>query len=441
MRHPAHRLDPISRRDFVLRAAHGLLGVSLLPGAFAALGAAEPMPAGGRATSGKAKRVIYLFMGGGMSHLDTFDPKPDNPAIQGPVKTIDTNVAGIRVTENVPLLARHMDKLAVIRSMHHTMGNHEPGEYLMRTGFEHQAGIVHPALGAWVARLGTRRNPQLPQYVRVGGLGGHPVSGFFDVRYSPLPIAKAEDGLANGRRTREFDDERLKRNLELAKRLDADFTQRHARKDVRAYGDYYQEAVDLMSSKDLDAFDLKQEPAATHEAYGGKDNAFGKGLLLARRLVERDVQFVEVDLSGWDTHTQNHRGVAAESRKLDQGLSALLQDLSDRGLLAETLVVVATEFGRTPEIDEALGRGHHPLAFTCLLAGGGIRGGQVVGATDARGERVVGAATSVLDLHATVAHQLGLDPTRTEAPFVGAQKFTIVGKDSGTKGRPIAALV
>ena len=438
MKDIANRLDEISRRNFVARAAKTFLGVSLLPigGAAAALGAPTEM-----LKQAKAKRVIYLFMGGGMSHIDTFDPKPELKDVQGPVGVIPTNVAGIQVTDNLPLIAKQMDKIAVIRSMSHTQGNHEPGQYHLRTGYEEQTGVIHPALGAWVAKLSQKNNPRLPQYVRMGGLGGHPGSGFFDVRYAPLPIAKPEDGLSNSKLLNGFSEERFQRNLKLAQQLDAGFRQRYDQKDLRAYNDFYSDAVEMMSSQDLDAFDLKKETKEMREAYGDKENSFASGVLLARRLAERGVNYVEVDLGGWDTHVKNHAGVASASKHLDQTLSALLQDLASRGMLQDTLVVLATEFGRSPEIDDALGRGHHPLAFTCLLAGGGIKGGQVVGKTDERGARVVEDRVSVLDFHATIAHQLGLDVSRYEAPFVGGQKFAVVGKDTGVKGKPVKALV
>lgn len=439
MKEILHRLDEVSRRDFVCKVAKTFLGVSLLPigGAAAALNAP-----GDLLRQTKARRVIYLFMEGGMSHLDTFDPKPDLKDIQGPVGVIDTNVAGIRVTENVPLLAKRMDKLAVIRSMSHTQGNHEPGQYQVRTGFEHQTGITHPALGAWVAKHSEKLNPRLPQYVRMGGLGGHPGAGFFDVRYAPLPVAKPEDGLSNSQRLSGLTPERFTRNLKLAEQLDASFRQRYDQRDLRAYNDFYKDAVEMMSSEDLDAFDLKKETQQTRDAYGvGKDNGFGSGVLLARRLVERGVNFVEVDLGGWDTHVKNHEAVATASVSLDRTVSTLLQDLESRGLLQDTLVVLATEFGRSPEIDDALGRGHHPLAFTCLMAGGGIRGGQVIGKSDEKGSRVTEEKVSVLDFHATIAHQLGLDTSRYEAPFVGGQRFSLIGKDTGEKGKPIAGLI
>jgi hypothetical protein len=431
------RLDDVSRRDFLANVAKTFLGVSLLPigGAAMALGAPEQLR-----RAAKAKSIIYLFMEGGMSHLDTFDPKPDRKDIQGPVGAIDTNVAGIRVTEYLPQLAQQMDKLAVIRSMSHTQGNHEPGKYKLRTGYEEQSGIAHPALGAWITRLSERENPNLPAYIRVGGLGGHPASGFFDSKFAPLPISNPQQGLPNSRLPQHLTQERFDKNLKLAQQLNAGFQQRYQHKDVQAYGDYYADAVKMMSSEDLDAFDIRKESEAITNAYG-KEHAFGQGVLLARRLVQRGVKFVEVDLNGWDTHIDNHKGVAAQSAVLDRVLSTLLQDLKSHGLLDSTLVVVATEFGRTPEIDEFRGRSHHPLAFTCLLAGGGIRGGQIIGKSDEKGDRVIEDKVSVHDFHATIATAMGLDLQQQFSPGVAGQKFGIVGRDSGERGQVLKALL
>lgn len=432
MRHPSFDLDQPTRRQVMSGLARGLLGVSLLP-ALVPLAGAEPRPA----PSGK--RVICLFMHGGMSHLDTFDPKPDNKAVQGPVEVIGTKVPGIRVTANLPRLAERMDRLALIRNMHHTMGNHEPGQYLLRTGHEHQAGIIHPSLGAWISQLGAGGTGALPKHIRVGDLGGHPGAGFFDVRHAPMPISKPEDGLANSHLPAGITTERFARRRALMQTLDADFQKRYGDRDLRAYSDFYDDAVRLMASSDLDAFDLSKEKQELRAAYGEQDR-FGQGVLLARRLVERGVSYVEIDLGGWDSHIDNHKQVAASSATLDRALSALLDDLAARGLTDDVLVLVLTEFGRTPDIDQYFGRNHWPIAFTCAMAGGGIRTGQVIGQTDARGERVVGEATSVLDLYATVAKVLGLDTAKLFAPAVGGQKFSMVGKDTGTKGRPLSAL-
>ena len=438
-------MQDIARREFILKLARRCLGVSVLPALTRSVlaggtGQAAVAAAADAATGGKAKSVIYLFMSGGMSHLDTFDPKPDNKDVQGPVGAIRTREAGVRLTEWLPKLAAQTNQYAMVRSVHHTQGNHQPGQYKLRTGYELRPDLTHPSLGAWAMKLGKRLNPSLPGYVRVGGLAGHPAHGFFEVSTAPLPILKPDAGLQNGRLRDGMTRAEFDRNLDLAHQLDEPFVQRYQEQPaVRAYSDLYDDAVRMMTSKDLDAFDLRKEPADLRERYG-KTN-FGAGCMLARRLVERGVRFIEVDHGGWDTHVDNHKGVREACGPMDDAVAALLNDLEARGLLASTLVVLATEFGRTPEIDQNAGRNHHPAAYTCLLAGGGVQGGRVYGETDDRGHAVKKDPVTVLDFNATIAHAMGLPLHEALAPAAGGQRFSIAGKDTQPdKGKPIAAL-
>lgn len=433
-------MNEIARREFVLSTARRCLGVSLLPcgGGVASL-AEEASTSRQPAPNTKARSVIYLFMKGGMSHLDTLDPKPETTDVQGPVAAIATSVPGTAVTEWLPKLAQRADMCALVRSLHHTQGNHEPGQYKMLTGYEQRADLIHPSVGAWSMRLAGRNNPRLPGYVRVGGLAGHPANGFFEVKYAPLPIAKPDAGLQNGRLRDGMTPESFRRNLDLAAALDRPSVGRYDQPRVRAYADLYEDAVRMMASSDIDAFDIAKEAAETRDAYGR--SAFGAGCLLARRLVERGVRFVEVDHGGWDTHVDNHKGVREACVDLDSVLSALLDDLKSRGLLDSTLVVLVTEFGRSPEIDQNAGRNHHPLAFSCLMAGGGVRGGQVYGTTDATGHRVASDPVTVYDFNATIGYALGLPLEDAFAPTPMGQKFSIIGKDTApVKGRPVLTL-
>lgn len=386
MKDQLKKLSSVSRRDFAAFAAQTFLGVGLLPVAGAAAFAADEQDAAiSTASKGTAKNVIYLYMNGGMSHLDTLDPKP-GAKTQGPVESIRTSASDVMISEYLPRLARHMDKAAIVRSLSSTQGAHERGQYLMRTSYTQRGTIRHPAMGAWVLRLSGRTNKSLPGNVRIGNDSRHPNAGFMEAQYAPLPIGDPTAGLQNSKLARGIAQQQFEKRVSLADQIDGEFRTRFDQKQVRSYTDAYDDAIRLMSSEELEAFNVYRESEAVRNSYG--DNPFGQGCLLARRLVEKDVRFVEVSLGGWDTHQNNFIRVPERTEILDQALAALLGDLSDRGILKETLVVLATEFGRTPNINQNAGRDHYPKAFSGLLAGGGIRGGQVYGATDSTGAEV-----------------------------------------------------
>ena len=255
---------------------------------------------------GKAKSVIYLFMSGGMTHLDTFDPKPDAPdEFRGPTETIKTKADGVRLGHYMSKLAGQADKVALVNSMTSTQGAHGPGRYFMRTSYTQRASLVHPSNGAWITRLKERANKSLPSFVTVGSGNGHPAAGFFEPQYAPLPVGDATAGLQNVRRLRQVSEDQFNKQLALRQLLDKQFdAQFHkGQKNVRAYNQVFEEAVKLMESKDLEAFDLKKEHSKVHSAYG--DHNFSKGVLLARRLVERGVRFVDVEFGGFDWHNDN----------------------------------------------------------------------------------------------------------------------------------------
>ena len=354
---------------------------------------------------GAAKHVIYLYMGGGMTHLDTFDLKQGHEN-QGPTRAINTNVDGIRISEYLPSLANHADKLAIVNSLSSTAGAHEQANYLMHTSYEKRATIRHPGIGAWLLKFNGRLNPNLPGSVFVGGNsrinGG---GGFFEPEYEPLAINDPTSGLKNSK-IRGMNEETFHHRLDLAKKFDAEFHTRYDVKEVRAYKQMYDDAVRIMSSRDLAAFDLSEESDATREMYG--EDAFGQGCLLARRLIEHDVRAVEVSYGGWDMHNSVFVNAPERCAVLDQGMSALLNDLDRRGKLEDTLVVLTTEFGRTPRINQNAGRDHYPKAFSSVLAGGGVSGGQVYGKTDEGGENVAENLVGISDFNATISHALGL---------------------------------
>lgn len=421
-----NKLDELSRRKFIQYSAKALLGVGL-----ASVGQ-TPVWAADVARTATAKNVIYIFLSGGMSHIDTFDPKPGWKE-QGPVKTINTNVGGIRISEYLPSLAQRMDKLAVIRSMYSNQGAHEQGDYFMHTSYVQRGTIRHPGLGAWLNSMSGKTNSTLPGNVRIGGSNNAPGgAGFLDAKYGPLHLGNPDDGLPHIKLHQSVDAAEIQERMALAQMMDLSFHKKYPSKKLQAYSDVYEEASKLMNSKDLEAFDLSKESELSRKLYG--ESRFGKSCLLARRLVEHGVRFVELTLGGWDTHNDNHEQIQDLTNPLDQSVSALLDDLYYRGLLDETLVVIGTEFGRTPEINSNAGRNHHPTAFTCVLAGGGIQGGQVYGATDERGHSITENGVTVPDFNATIAYALGL-PLDKVVYSPSGRPFQIADK-----GQPIKAL-
>jgi hypothetical protein len=361
--------DIDTRRAFLDRAARSMLGV----GAAATFGPSaiaqalndsslqnpqqdpqqDPLVLG----PATAKHVIFLFMAGGMSHLDTLDPKPGKDT-QGPTEAIPTRADGILLGHYLPKLADQMDKACIISSMSSKQGAHEQAQYLMRTSYELRGTIQHPSVGAWCTRLAGRHNPTIPGHVVIGGGADMPGAGFFPPQFQPLPIGSAEDGLQNAHLPAGVGESRFRRRLEMLGKLDQAFGQKHQQRSVAAYSESYDEAVRLMRSSDLAAFDIELEPENMRSAYG--KTQFGSGCLLARRLVEHGVRYVEVVSGGWDTHADNFDRLDQLTPPIDQGIGALLADLDARGLLRQTMVVLASEFGRTPDIDEDQGRNPYP---------------------------------------------------------------------------------
>lgn len=422
-----NKADEPTRRQFMLNAARTYLGVHLFPmlGPTIASAAAE-----GAAKGAKAKHVIYLFMAGGMSHLDTFDPKPKKKEVMGPTETITGN-AGVEISGFLPKTAQVTDKMCIINSVNSTQGAHEQGSYIMHTSYSARGTIKHPAIGSWVVKLGGRLHPDLPGFVAVNTSPELTGGGFFGAKFSAAPIGSPDQGLQDSQRSAIVSKEDFARRLSLADRLNRQFHDRYPNTDVKAYEELYQEAIALMNSKDLKAFDIGQEDRATRELYGS--GKFAQGCLLARRLVEHDVRFVEVQLGGWDTHYDNFTAVEGRCKEFDQAYSALLTDLEKRRKLQDTLVVVATEFGRTPTIkaEHGDGRDHHPSAFSCVLAGGGVKGGMKYGETDATGGMVKENHVSIPDFNATIAYALGLPHdlvimSPSKRPFRIADKGTPV---------------
>ncbi|MEM8882482.1 MAG: DUF1501 domain-containing protein [Planctomycetota bacterium] len=425
------RFDNPTRRQFVGGAAKGLLGLSTAPLMTSLAKAGESVAIPREAAT--ARNVIYLYMAGGMTHLDTFDVKP-GASTQGPVEALNTSADGVRISQYFPLLAKHMDKVAVINSMNSNQGAHAQGRYFMHTGYQLRGTIKHPSMGAWLEKMRGRVNGTLPGHVIVGGGGEMATNGFFDASLTPLPIGDPTAGLTNSARVQHVSEERFEHRIHKLERMNKAFREKYDARAVQDYAKVFEEAIRLMDSKDLEAFDVTKESEDVRNAYG--TDRFGQGVLLARRLVERGVRFVEVVHGGWDTHSENFERMDELCPPVDRALSALLGDLEARGMLDETLVVLTTEFGRTPDInqDRANGRDHYPQAFSALMAGGGIQGGQKYGKTDEEGRKVIENLVRVEDFNATIAYALGL-PLEFKLYSPSGRPFTVAHN-----GKPVKAL-
>ncbi|MCA9178937.1 MAG: DUF1501 domain-containing protein [Planctomycetales bacterium] len=394
---PWQKLDVPTRRHFLTRAAQAALGVSFLP-------MTSPL-AQGASGPGKAKRVVYLFLEGAASHMDTFDPKP-GAAEQGGTKAIGTKISGVQFGEHIPLLAASADKLAVVRSMATATAAHDQARYLMRTSYKMIATTRHPSMGAWLQHFRGRSNKELPGAVVVGNSSRHPGAGYLNAAMAPAPVPTASRGLENTKPPKYLTDDQFDKRMRLSSRFDQAFLRHYQDSGVQSYLDFYSEAVSLLKSSDLDAFDINKEDAKVKERYGA--TPLGQGCLLARRLLEVGINFVEVVSGGWDLHRDIFTTMPNKGGELDQAMTALLEDLEQKGMLEDTLVVLTTEFGRTPKINQNSGRDHHPSAFSSVLAGGGIAGGQVYGKTDKSAIAVDENPVAPEDLNATIAQALNL---------------------------------
>ncbi len=351
------------------------------------------------------RQCILLWMQGGPSQFETWDPKPGHRN-GGPTRAISTRVPGVKIAEHFPQLARQMHRLAVIRSVTSREGSHPRATSLMHTGYLPTPTVKYPSLGAVVAEQLPNPECELPPFVQVGRVGPNTVgSGFLGVDYSPFSVPQPGQMPENARITTSR--ARFLRRLELMDQLEEDFARQEAEALVRAHRKLYQKTARMILSEQMRAFDLSEEPASVRAAYG--QGQFASGCLLARRLIEQGVPFVEVLLNGWDTHADNFQRTPALCRQVDRPFAALLEDLDSRGLLENTLVIWMGEFGRTPRINPRSGRDHYPRAFSVALAGAGIRGGAVVGRTDAGGLSVQDRPVEVADLFRTFCKALRID--------------------------------
>ncbi|MCU0785098.1 MAG: DUF1501 domain-containing protein [Verrucomicrobia bacterium] len=410
--------QPMTRREAVRRGLAGAAGLLLAQGpGLRALAGAPPVKSGTRA---KAKAVIQIWLWGGPAHLDTFDPKPDagRDYCGDLSKPIPTNVNGIMIGELLPLLAKQADKYSIIRSMTHGNNGHETAAYMVQTGRPPGGREVYPSVGAVVSLCkGYEAGYKglIPPYVVLTEPQGRfSEAGFLGTRYKPFatggdpaknPFA-VEGIIAPG-----ISDKRQQDRRELLHKLNTLGNSIKGDPQLAALEQVEQQAYDMILGDGGKVFDLTQEKDDLRESYGR--NTFGQACLVARRLVEKGVPYITINYKGWDTHKQHFQAMRRKLPEMDKGFATLLRDLSERGLLDSTIVWWSGEFGRTPKVQwEAPwngGRSHYGKVFSAVVAGGGFKGGQVVGSSDAKGEEVKDRPVYPVDLIAGMYELLGID--------------------------------
>ncbi|NUP99999.1 MAG: DUF1501 domain-containing protein [Armatimonadetes bacterium] len=399
------------RRDVLKAGVLGLFGLGLRD--FYQMKTVQAQSKAAPATGATADSVILIWLAGGLSHLDSFDPKAGaSDDVRGTFGTIPTKLPGVHFSEHLKQTATMASDITVIRSMTSREADHERGTHYLMTGFPPLPGFGVPSVGSVAAKMLEPRGP-LPPYVAVPSAIQYGGGGFLGAALDPFSPGgdpnnqnfQVRDLRPEGNLTLE----RVDRRRGLRQAVDAAFSRHEASSDrARAVDQFYEAAYNVLSSGEARAaFDLAKEPAALRDRYGR--NSFGQSLLMARRLVQAGVRFVTVQNGGWDTHNNGFSALASKLPPLDQGFAALVADLKSSGLLERTLVLLMGEFGRTPRVNPQGGRDHYPQCFSVVAAGGGMKGGAVVGASDATGANVADRGVRPEDLTATIYRCLGID--------------------------------
>jgi Protein of unknown function (DUF1501) len=399
-----------SRREFLYVGLLGGLGLSL-PGFLKnQASAAQKLYT---SKEGIAKGVIHIFLPGGLAHQESFDPKPLAPAeYRGPFGSIDTKLKGIQFGQFMKHTSQIADKLTIIRSMTHGEAAHERGTHNMFTGYRPSPAVEYPSIGSVISHeLGPRNN--LPPYVCVPSVPNeYANSGYLSSAFGPFALGA--DPAQSGFKVRDLSlpdgvsDQRFARRQSLLATVDQHFRTMEKSDALDSMDAFYQHAYKLISSQQArEAFNLEAEPGALRDEYGR--NEAGQRMILARRLVEAGVRFVSLTTGSWDHHDNIKAGIEGNLPRTDQAIAALIRDLDRRGMLDSTLVMITTEFGRTPKINPTGGRDHWPRVFSTVIAGGGFKQGYVHGSSDALGGEPENDPVSVVDLATTIYHQIGIN--------------------------------
>jgi hypothetical protein len=371
-----------------------------------------------------------IWLEGGPSQLETWDPHPGS-AIAGLTKAIPSSISGVQIAEFYPQVATEISSLSIIRSMVSKEGDHERGSYYLKTGYRPDPTLTHPALGAILAHELPDAAIEIPQHVSLCGGNTPPRGGYLGDEYDAFKIFEPGRNLKNMKAR--VTEDRQRRRLEDLVVVAKAFEKRRPLAKRTLHQDTIERALMMMTSEQLKALDLDNEPSAVQQAYG--DSRFGRGCLVARRLVEQGVRAIEVTLNGFDSHANNFDAHKAQAAVLDPALATLLRELRERDLLASTIVLCIGEFGRTPQINKLEGRDHWPTGFSCLVGGGGLKSGVVIGETDPAGKKTEPVdPVEVRDLYATIMHVAGVD---------SAQEFiTPIGRPIAfSDGQPIERLL
>ena len=419
-----------SRREFI-RLASGVGLSFLLPGI--------DVKAANKRGSERPKSMITLWLSGGPSQLETWDAHPDTSA-GGPTKAIKTKLPGLQFADHYPQTAEVIDSMSVIRSLVSKEGDHERGTYYLKTGYRPVPALKHPSIGAILTHQLSDSHIEIPQHISLCNSQWPSRGGFLGAEYDAFKVFAPGENLANMRvsfgkdRKKHPENDRQKRRLANLDVLSRSFRQgRRAQTERTLHQETIARALKMMRSEQLQAFEIKDEPVSKRKAYG--DTSFGKGCLIARRLVEQGVRAVEVTLNGFDSHTNNFNAHRENGEILDPAFATLITDLKERDLLDSTVVLCIGEFGRTPNINTLDGRDHWPSGFSCVLGGGGLKSGIVIGETDPEGaKKKPNDPIQIQDLYATIFKTMNVDfQKEIISPIGRPMKFS--------EGTPISRLL